>query len=130
MEEQFYPYIRPQETGTRAGLRWWEVLDAAGNGLRFHSDAPFSASALEYSIEMLDDGPAKDNRHPSDLVKSGSTNICIDKVQSGLGCIDSWGALPIDEYRLHYGDYEFTFIMQRCHTDTTCSDYKHTDLLQ
>ena len=112
VEEQFYPYIRPQETGTRAGLRWWEVLDAAGNGLRFHSNAPFSASALEYSIEMLDDGPAKDNRHPSDLVKSGSTNICIDKVQSGLGCVNSWGALPLDEYRLHYGDYEFTFIMQ------------------
>lgn len=114
--EQFYPYIRPQETGTKAGLRWWEVLDASGSGLRFHSDAPFSASALEYSIEMLDDGTAKDNRHPSDLEKNGLTNLCIDKAQMGLGCVDSWGALPLDEYRLHYGDYEFTFIMQPvCH---------------
>ena len=112
VEEQFYPYIRPQETGTKAGLRWWEVLDASGFGLRFHSDAPFSASALEYSIEMLDDGAGKNNRHPSDLIKSGSTNICIDKAQMGLGCINSWGHLPREEYRLHYGDYEFTFIMQ------------------
>ena len=112
VEEQFYPYIRPQETGTKTGLRWWEVLDASGSGLRFYSSAPFSASALEYSIEMLDDGPAKDNRHPSDLVKNGLTNLCIDKVQMGLGCIDSWGALPREEYRLCYGDYEFTFIMQ------------------
>ena len=112
VEEQFYPYIRPQETGTKAGLRWWQVLDAAGNGLRFHSDAPFSASALEYSIEMLDDGEGKDNRHPSELRKSGSTNICIDKAQMGLGCINSWGRLPKEEYRLHYGDYEFTFIME------------------
>ena len=112
MEEQFYPYIRPQETGTKAGLRWWQVLDAAGNGLRFHSDAPFSASALEYSIEMLDDGEGKNNRHPSELRKSGSTNICIDKAQMGLGCINSWGRLPKEEYRLHYGDYEFTFIME------------------
>ena len=112
VEEQFYPYIRPQETGTKAGLRWWEVLDMSGRGLRFHSDAEFSASALEYSMEMLDDGDGKDNRHPSSLEKSGSTNICIDKVQMGLGCIDSWGALPLDKYRLHYGDYEFTFIMQ------------------
>ena len=112
VEEQFYPYIRPQETGTKAGLRWWEVLDASGCGLKFYSDAPFSASALEYSIEMLDDGEGKNNRHPSDLVKSGTTNICVDKAQMGLGCINSWGRLPIDKYRLHYGDYEFNLIIQ------------------
>ncbi len=112
VEEQFYPYIRPQETGTKSGLRWWKVLDISGCGLEFRSDAPFSASALEYSIEMLDDGPAKDNRHPADLIPSGTTNICIDKAQMGLGCIDSWGALPLDKYRLHYGDYEFNLIMQ------------------
>lgn len=112
VEEQFYPYIRPQETGTKAGLRWWQVVNAAGNGLRFTSVAPFSASALEYSIEMLDDGDGKNNRHPSDLVKSGCTNLCIDKVQMGLGCIDSWGAMPMEKYRLHYGDCEFIFMME------------------
>lgn len=112
VEEQFYPYIRPQETGTKAGLRWWSVLDISGNGLLFRSDAQFSASALEYSIETLDDGPAKDNRHPADLVKNGLTNICLDKVQMGLGCIDSWGAMPMEKYRLHYGNYEFTFVME------------------
>ena len=112
VEEQFYPYIRPQETGTKAGLRWWKILDASGVGLKFFSDGPFFASALEYSIEMLDDGNAKHNRHPSDLEKSGMTEICIDKAQAGLGCIDSWGALPLEKYRLHYGDYEFILIMQ------------------
>ena len=111
VSEQFYPYIRPQETGTKAGLRWWEVLNISGNGLHISSDADFLASALEYSIETIDDGVAKDNRHPADLVKNGMTNICIDKVQQGLGCIDSWYALPLEQYRLHYGDYEFTFIM-------------------
>ena len=30
----------------------------------------------------------------------------------GLGCIDSWGAMPLDRYMLHYGDYEFTLVMQ------------------
>ncbi len=111
VEDQFYPYIRPQETGTKAGLRWWEVLNLSGSGLRFSSDAEFSASALEYSIETLDDGDGKDNRHPADLVRNGMTNICVDKVQMGLGCIDSWGGLPREEYRLHYGDYTFTFLM-------------------
>ena len=112
VEEQFYPYIRPQETGTRSGLRWWEVLDASGSGLRFRSDAAFSASALEYSIEMLDDGDAKNNRHPAELVKSGCTNLCIDKIQMGLGCVNSWGAMPRNEYIPDDDEYVFTFIMQ------------------
>ena len=61
---------------------------------------------------MLDNGPAKNNRHPSDLEKSGSTNICVDKVQMGLGCVTSWGALPIEKYRLHYGDYGFNLVIE------------------
>lgn len=59
--EQFYPYIRPQETGTKTDLRWWRVLNISGNGLQFVGDAPFSASALNYSIESLDDGVQKTN---------------------------------------------------------------------
>ena len=112
VEDQFYPYIRPQETGTKADLRWWEILDISGSGLRFSSDAPFLASALEYSIEMLDEGVKKINRHPSDLVKAGMTCLCIDKAQMGLGCIDSWGALPREEYRLHYADRSFTLLIE------------------
>ena len=61
--EQFYPYIRPQETGTKTDLRWWRVLNVSGNGLQFVGDTPFSASALNYSIESLDDGAQKDQRH-------------------------------------------------------------------
>ena len=112
VEEQFYPYIRPQETGTKSELRWWEVLDIGGAGLRFSSDAPFSASALEYSVEMLDEGTQKINRHPSDLTKAGATCLCIDKAQMGLGCVNSWGALPCDRYRLHYQDRTFTLLIE------------------
>ena len=61
VEEQFYPYIRPQETGTKTDIRWWRLLNIGGNGLQFVSEAPFSASALNYTIESLDDGDAKTN---------------------------------------------------------------------
>ena len=112
VEEQFYPYIRPQETGTKSDLRWWEVINVSGNGLRFSSDAPFSASALEYSVEMLDEGTRKINRHPSELVKAGKTFLCIDRNQAGLGCVNSWGALPLEEYRLHYQDRSFNLLIE------------------
>jgi len=40
------------------------------------------------------------------------TNVCIDKVQMGLGCINSWGEMPLDKYLLQYGDYAFSFVME------------------
>ncbi|MCS2527074.1 DUF4981 domain-containing protein [Bacteroides fragilis] len=109
--EQFYPYIRPQETGTKTDLRWWRVLNISGNGLQFVGDAPFSASALNYSIESLDDGVQKDQRHSPEVAKAPFTNLCIDKVQMGLGCVNSWGTLPLEKYRVPYRDYEFSFIL-------------------
>ncbi len=110
--EQFYSYIRPQETGTKTDIRWWRQINRGGSGLEFVSDAPFSASALNYTIESLDEGPVKIQRHSQEVKPVDFTNLCIDKVQMGLGCVNSWGALPLPEYRIPYGDYEFSFIMK------------------
>ncbi|MDE6399964.1 MAG: beta-galactosidase, partial [Muribaculaceae bacterium] len=112
VSDQFYPYIRPQETGTKTDIRFWKQLNNAGNGLEFMAETPFSASALNYSIESLDGGPSKRNDHSPEIEKAGYTNFLIDKAQLGLGCVNSWGALPLKEYRLPYGDYSFSFIMK------------------
>ena len=110
--DQFYPYIRPQETGTKTDIRYWKQLNNAGNGLEFISNEPFSASALNYSIEDLDEGWDKHNMHSPEVPKVDYTNVLIDKVQMGLGCVNSWGALPLPEYMIPYGDYTFSFIMK------------------
>ena len=111
VDDQFYPYIRPQETGTKSDIRWWKQLNAAGTGLQIVADAPFSASALHYTIESLDEGWSKQQGHSPEVEKADLTNLCIDKKQMGLGCVNSWGAWPLPEYQLPYGDYEFTFIL-------------------
>ncbi|MBO5506788.1 MAG: DUF4981 domain-containing protein [Bacteroides sp.] len=111
VDEQFYSYIRPQETGTKTDIRWWKQLNAGGNGLKVVGDAPFSASALHYTICSLDDGEQKDQRHSPEVQKADLTNLIIDKAQMGLGCVNSWGALPLPQYMLPYGDYEYTFIL-------------------
>lgn len=112
VDEQFYPYIRPQETGTKSDIRWWKQMNMGGNGIKFFAEAPFSASALHYSIESLDDSPEKDQMHSELVPKADYTNICIDKVQMGLGGVNSWGAIPLDKYLIPYGDHEFSFIME------------------
>ena len=37
------------------------------------------------------------------------TELCIDLKQMGLGCVNSWGALPRKEYRVPYADYTFNY---------------------
>lgn len=111
VDEQFYPYIRPQENGTKSDVRWWKMLNAAGTGLQIVAGAPFSASALHYTIESLDDGLGKDQRHSEEVEKADLTNVCFDLAQLGLGCVNSWGTIALPEYRVPYGDYEFTFIL-------------------
>lgn len=109
--EQFNPYIRPQETGTKTDIRWWKMLNAGGNGLKVVAEAPFSASALHYTIESLDEGWDKQQGHSQEVPEADLTNLCIDKVQAGLACVNSWGAIPLPEYQVPYQDYEFTFIL-------------------
>ena len=110
--EQFYPYVRPQETGTKSDVRWWIQTNLSGNGLLFVAESPFSASALNYSIESLDDGVKKEQRNSAFVCPVDYTNVCIDKVQMGVGCVNTWGALPLEKYRIPYQDYEFTLIIR------------------
>ena len=107
VDEQFHPYIRPQETGTKSDLRWWHLADIGGRGLTVTSDAPFSASALHYPQESLDEGPAKRQGHSPEVEKQKNVSVCLDKVEYGLAGVNSWGALPLPEYRIPYADYTF-----------------------
>ena len=112
VNEQFYSYIRPQETGNKTDIRWWNQTTRGGNGIQFVGAEPFSASALHYTIESLDDGWEKDQRHSELVPQTDYVNMCIDKVQSGLGCVNSWGTLPLEKYQLPYQDYTFTFVIK------------------
>ncbi len=111
VSEQFYSYIRPQENGTKTDIRWWKTLNSAGSGIKVVSSNPFSASALHYTIESLDEGWSKQQGHSSEVEEADLTNLCIDKIQAGLGCENSWGRIARPEYQVPYGDYEFTFIL-------------------
>ncbi len=107
--EQFYPYIRPQENGLKTGVRYWKQVDKGGRGLCFTANGEFSASALNYSIESLDDGAQKDQRHSPEVAPVPYVNFCIDHLHMGLGCVTSWGHRPLPQYQIPYRDYEFSF---------------------
>lgn len=108
-DNQYFPYIRPQESGTKSDIRWWSQQDSDGFGLKIKSCKPFYASALHFDTEELDDGDDKEQRHSFNLNKSKYTNLFIDGEHSGVACINSWGALPLEQYRVYYGDKTFSF---------------------
>ena len=112
---EYFPYIRPQESGNHTDVRWFQVVDRQGRGLEFCSDAPMECSALPYLTEDLDDGPTKDKavgRHSGDLVERPLTQVHIQQRQFGLGCVNSWGAWPRREHQLGYADMDFMFAIK------------------
>ncbi len=112
VQDQAYRYIRPQETGTKSDIRWWKQCNIAGNGFCFKSDNVYSISALNYTIDALDEGLEKAQRHFPEVEQSEFITICIDKSQMGIGCVNSWGALPLEGYMIPYKDYEFTYTIE------------------
>ena len=108
-DEQYFPYIRPQESGTKSDIRWWKQTDSTGFGFMVKNCQPFYASAIHFDTEELDDGDDKDQRHSYELKKSKYTNLFLDGEHMGVGGENSWGAMPLKKYRIHYGNKTFTF---------------------
>ena len=110
-DEQFFPYIRPQENGTKTDMRWWEQRNGEGFGLRVQSCDAFTASALHYNISDLDEGEEKHQRHSPDVPKSKYTELTLDLEHAGVGGIDSWSnkAEAQPPYRVEYKDRLFKF---------------------
>ena len=109
--QQAHAYIRPQETGTKSDIRQWSQTDKGGRGLRVLSPAPFYASATHYSVESLDNGDEKTQRHFNEVNPVDYVNLLVDSEQAGVGGIDSWGAHPLPKYRLKPGAGSLEFVL-------------------
>jgi beta-galactosidase len=111
IEEQYFPYIRPQETGNKLDVRWAKLTKADGSGIQFMSEIPFHFSALNYSEDDLSSGDKRTQKHAGELDARKEVFINIDGFQQGLGSITSWGTLPLEEYRLPYQNYSYSYWM-------------------
>jgi Beta-galactosidase/beta-glucuronidase len=115
VEEQYhYGYARAQESGTHTGMRWMNILDESGTGLKLSAPTPFSASALPFSLEDLDTHvhslELKAKAHENERSR-GTTYVHMDLAQMGVGGITSWGTWPLKEYLLPAKPYDFVFTL-------------------
>jgi beta-galactosidase len=120
--EQFHPYVRPQETGNKTDVRWMVVSDDAGVGLLVVGDSLLSVSALHYSVDDLDPGPEKAQRHAGDLTPRAETYLHVDYRQMGVGGTNSWGVTALPQYSLPYGEYHYRFRLRGIGPDDAAPD--------
>ena len=101
--EEYYPYVRPQESGHHTEVSWLEV-----DGLSVTSGQPFEFNVL--GKEVTAEGPElqKPQTHLSDVRELGRSQVSIDYKMTGVGGYDSWGARPEAE-RCLWADESYTY---------------------
>jgi len=112
VSEQAFEYYRPQETGNKTDVRWLTLKDKDGKGIEITGTQPLSVSATNYKPEDLDPGLTKKQQHWSDVLPLNTTVLCVDLVQRGVAGLNSWGALPLDEYRLTAKEYSYSYTIK------------------
>ena len=94
---QYIPYVRPQENGGHAAVRWFEVTNAAGNGLRFAMSKP-----AQVSVTPNRDADLADATHDVEVHPCGNTVVHIDAAHRGVGTA-SCGPDTLDKYIIKTG---------------------------
>lgn len=91
-------YMRPQENGHRTDVRYMEIRNADGEGLRFtqKGELPFSINCHHYSIDDLDKAT-----HIHKLGHKDMTTVCIDLMQRGIGGDTPGNAMLREPYIMH-----------------------------
>ncbi|MCU4174222.1 glycoside hydrolase family 2 TIM barrel-domain containing protein [Carboxylicivirga sp. N1Y90] len=112
VEDQYEPYVRPQENGYKTDTRWFELRNSDGWGLRISGAPSIGFSALHNPIEDFDQETHSENKHLNDIVKQDGVFVTFDLKQMGVAGDNSWGAKPYEQYTLPAQDYEFNFIME------------------
>jgi beta-galactosidase len=94
---EWVEYARPQENGNKVDVRWIELTNAQGLGLRAEGMPLVSASARHASSADLEAAP-----YTMDVPKRPETYLNLDLAQMGVGGIDSWTKLayPMEAYRI------------------------------
>lgn len=110
--DQYVPYVRPQENGYKTDVRWFELRNNNGWGLRFSGTPTMGFSALHNPVEDFDQITHEEFKHLNDIVKKDGVFVTFDLKQMGVAGDNSWGATPYEQYTVPADNYEFSFSIE------------------
>ncbi|GAE92015.1 beta-galactosidase [Gracilibacillus boraciitolerans JCM 21714] len=107
--DQLQPYLRPQESGNKCGgVRWMEITDKQGNGIKISGDPTVEVNALPFTPFELEEAS-----HHYKLPKSDKVSVRINGWQMGVGGDDSWGQPTHPEFRMFANqNYSYRFTLE------------------
>jgi beta-galactosidase len=114
VDNLWFPYIQPQETGNRTDVRWVTFTDNSGAGLKASGAPQIDFSAWPFPMSELEqyDKPVRSGHgHPNEIVMSDDITVNLDYRQMGVGGDNSWGELQHPEFRLPVKHYEYRFTL-------------------
>jgi len=112
LADQYHGYIRPQESGNKTDVRWFQLLRGDGAGVRVSSDTPFAFNALAFPYEDLyqrQRGAWKS----SDITPHGDASVLIDMAQTGVGGDEGWSLAARSHvpYRIPLAPASYRFVI-------------------
>ncbi len=105
VEQMFYPYVRPQETGNHEDVRWVKLTDEKGKGVKIISLKPFSFTALKFTPNQIAQA-----KHPAELIPIKGIFLSIDAKVLGLGN-GSCGPGVLKKYYVRPKKTEYSFFI-------------------
>jgi beta-galactosidase len=112
VDEQYFPYVRPQESGNKTDVHWLTLTDEKGHGIKISGNVPLEFSALPYLLDDLDPEIERNQYHSGELTKRKEVFLNVDFRQMGVAGVNSWGALPLEQYRVNYDSYSYKYTVE------------------
>jgi beta-galactosidase len=106
VDEQYVPYIMPQENGSKTDVRWISVTNENNIGLQASGQPLLEAGVSHFSAADLYQA-----RHTNELTRRAETILHLDHLQLGLGTA-SCGPGLLPDYVLRPGKYEFSVVLR------------------
>ena len=103
VEDLQTPYVRPQENGARADVRWAELRRPDGTGVRVDGAPPFWLTARPWSTRALEEA-----RHTHELAREDTLWVHLDHALHGVGSA-ACGPEVLPDFRLTAAPAAFSF---------------------
>ena len=110
--DQYFKYVRPQENGYKTDVRWFELRNEEGFGIRVTASGSLGFSTHHNPIEDFDMKTRDDYKHTNDIIKRDGVFVNADLKMMGVAGDNSWGARPYPQYSLPAGNYYFKFSIE------------------
>jgi beta-galactosidase len=106
VQEQYVPYIMPQEHGNHTDVRWLALTNGSGISLLVSAQGPLEFSASHFTAHDLTEA-----YHTYDLEPRPETILNLDLMQRGLGT-QSCGPETLPQYQIKPGRHAWSYVLK------------------